>query len=305
MSERTIGYRAGFVGLIGLPNSGKSTVMNSLVGEKVSIVTAKPQTTRRRVLGVISESGLQAIFVDAPGLVRAKSGLNLFLRDEAHDVIAQSDVLVAVLNLDAESFESLDDVVRLARESGKPWIALIHKTDLPELHRPRILRDKLADAGAAAIVQGSARAGGEALREILLAEVRGLLPAADGPLYDQDLYTLSNTRDLCAEIIREKCFEHLHQEVPFGLAVKILKFDEDSGPVIKLFAEILVAKDNHRPIVIGKGGQVLKVIGTEARKDIETLNERKVYLDLRVCAKPDWQKNPGVMKELGYVLAKA
>jgi GTP-binding protein Era len=305
MSERTAGYRAGFVGLIGLPNSGKSTVMNALVGEKVSIVTAKPQTTRRRVLGVVSETDLQAVFVDAPGLVRAKAGLNLFLRDEAHDVIAQSDVLVAVLNVDAESFEALEEVARLARESGKPWIAVVHKTDLPELHRPRILRDKLADAGAAAIVQGSARAEGEALREILLDEVRKLLPRADGPLYDQDLYTLSNTRDLCAEIIREKCFEHLHQEVPFGLAVKILKFDEDSGPVIKLFAEILVAKDNHRPIVIGKGGQVLKVIGTEARKDIETLNARKVYLDLRVCAKPDWQKNPGMMKELGYVLAKA
>jgi GTP-binding protein Era len=296
-------YRAGFIGLIGLPNSGKSTVMNALVGEKVSIVTAKPQTTRRRVMGVVSDDEYQAVFVDAPGIVQAKAGLNLFLRDEAQDVMAQSDVIVAVLNIDEKEIDQLDEVVNLVRESKKPWIALIHKVDLPQLHRPQILRERLTAMGAV-VVAGSAKSEPDALRELVLEKVAALLPAADGPLYDEELYTLSQTRELCAEIIREKCFEQLHQEIPFGLAVKVLFFDE-SSPVLRIHAEVMVTKENHRPIVIGRDGQVLKKIGMEARKEIENLCARKIYLDLKVVSKRNWQKNPAMMKDLGYVVPKA
>lgn len=296
-------YRAGFVGLVGLPNSGKSTLMNAMVGEKVSIVTAKPQTTRRRVMGLVSAPDHQIVFVDAPGVVSAKSGLNLFLRDEAYDVIANSDILVAVLNIDETSKDALEEVINLCVESGKPWIGLIHKDDLPQLHRPQILRDKLA-AYNVPVIQGSALREPAALQELLTETLLPLLPAADGPLYDEELYTLSSTRDLCAEIVREKCFETLHQEVPFGLAVRILKFTEDDGPVIKIHSEIIVAKENHRPIVIGRDGHILKKIGTEARKEIEKLTGRKVYLDLKVTSKRGWQKNPGFMKDLGYVVHK-
>ncbi|MBX3021308.1 MAG: GTPase Era [Bdellovibrionales bacterium] len=297
-------YHAGFVGLIGLPNSGKSTLMNALVGEKVSIVTAKPQTTRRRVIGIVTREDMQAVFVDAPGLVQAKSGLNQFLRDEAHDVITQSDVLIAVLNVDEKSLEHLDEMLKLVRESGKPWIALIHKTDLPLLHRPQILRERLSDSGVQ-VVQGSAMTEPDSIRESILAAIKPLLPVATAPLYDQELYTLSPTRELCAEIVREKCFETLHQEVPFGLAVRIMRFDEESDALVKIIAEIMVAKENHRPIVIGKGGSVLKKIGTEARKEMEKLLGRKVYLDLNVTSKTNWQKNTGMMKDLGYVVPKA
>ncbi len=293
-------YRAGFVGLIGLPNSGKSTLMNSLVGEKVSIVTAKPQTTRRRVLGLVSGEDFQVVFVDAPGVVNAKSGLNMFLAEEARDVISESDVLVAVLNIDEKSPEQLEQILTLVKESGKPWIGLIHKVDLPELHRPQILRDKLSLLNVP-VIQGSALTEAEGLKETLLKTLKPLLPEAKGPMYDEELYTLSTTRELCAEIIREKCFETLHQEVPFGLAVKILKFDEES-PVIKIHSEILVSKENHRPIVIGAGGAAIKKIGSEARKEIEKLLGEKVYLDLQVQSKLDWQRNRGIMKELGYVL---
>jgi GTP-binding protein Era len=295
-------YRAGFVGLIGLPNSGKSTLMNALVGEKVSIVTSKPQTTRRRVMGLVSGDDFQIVFVDAPGVVNAKSGLNMFLHEEARDVISESDVLVAVLNIDEKSPAQLDEILNLVKESGKPWLALIHKTDLPELHRPQILRDKLAAYGVP-VLQGSALAEPKGMAETLLQALKPMLPAAKGPLYDEELYTLSTTRELCAEIIREKCFETLHQEVPFGLAVKVLKFDEES-PVVKIHSEILVAKENHRPIVIGSKGASLKKIGTEARKEIEKLLGEKVYLDLQVSSRRDWQKNRAVMKELGYVLPK-
>lgn len=295
-------YRAGFIGFIGLPNSGKSTLMNALVGEKVSIVTAKPQTTRRRVMGVLSRPNFQAVFVDAPGLVQAKSGLNTFLRDEAYDVIAQSDVLVAVLNIDEKQIENLEEVIKLVKESGKPWIALIHKTDLPLLHRPQIVRDRIGES--VPVIQGSALADRESARELLLEKIEPLLPASNGPLYDEELYTLSPTRELCAEIIREKCFETLHQEIPFGLAVKVLRFDEDSGAAVKIYAEIIVGKENHRPIVIGREGKVLKVIGTEARKEIEKLTGRRGYLDLKVSAKRNWYKNPVMMKDFGYVVPK-
>lgn len=297
-------YRAGFVGLIGLPNSGKSTIMNALVGEKVSIVTSKPQTTRRRMMGLLTAKDYQIIFVDAPGVVKAKSGLNMFLAEEAEDVISQSDVLVAVLNIDEKNAERLDEIIKLVKDSRKPWMAVIQKTDLPQVHRPQILREKLTEMGVP-VVSGSALREPKALAELMLEEVVKLLPEADAPLYDSELYTLTSTRDLCCEIIREKCFENLHQEVPFGLAVKILKFIEDEGRTIKVYAEILVAKDNHRPIVIGREGTILKKIGTEARKEMEKLTGRKIYLDLHVASKVDWQKNPGLMKELGYVLPKS
>lgn len=297
-------YRAGFVGLIGLPNSGKSTLLNRLVGEKVSIVTAKPQTTRRRVMGIVNHEQMQAIFVDAPGVVKAHSGLNLFLRDEAMDVITQSDVLIAILNIDETDVENLDEIIGLAQESGKPWIAVIHKTDLAaHIHRPQILRQRLEQLKVP-VVQGSSLspAESEGLCESILAGIQALLPEADGPLYEDDLYTTSNVRELCAEIIRERCFENLHQEIPFGLAVKILRFVEDDGPMVQIAAEIIVAKDNHQPIVIGKNAQVIKRIGTEARKEIVQLVGRKVFLDLKVATKRNWQKNPLFMKDLGYVV---
>jgi len=298
-------FRAGFVGLIGLPNSGKSTLLNALVGEKVSIVTSKPQTTRRRVVGLINykstENHAQVIVVDAPGVIKPRSGLNQFLRDEAEDVITQSDALVAVLNIDEGNADHLEEILNMVKGSGKPWVALIHKTDLPQVHRPQILRDKLRPLGVP-IVQGSSLTEGKMLRESLMEAVIPLLPAADSPLYEEDFYTLSPTKELCGEIIREKCFESLHQEVPFGLAVKIQKFVEDEGDMVMIYSEIMVAKENHRAIVVGKGGSILKKIGTEARKEMEKLIGRRVYLDLKVTSKHNWQRNPGIMKELGYVL---
>lgn len=294
-------YRAGFIGLIGLPNSGKSTLMNLLVGEKVSIVTAKPQTTRRRMMGLITAPDFQAVLVDAPGIVNSTSGLNTFLKEEALDVIAQSDALIAVLNIDEQKGEALDSIIELVSKSGKPWMAVIQKVDLPLLHRPQILRDKLAAFGVP-VLQGSALKESESLKESLLSEIPKLLPEAPAALYDGELYTLSTTKELTAEIVREKCFESLHQEIPFGLGVRILKFSEDEGPTTKIYAEILVNKPNHRPIVIGRGGSVLRTIGMTARQEIEKMLGAKVYLDLKVTAQKDWTKHKSTLKEFGYVL---
>lgn len=294
-------YRAGFLGVIGLPNSGKSTLVNRLVGEKVSIVSSKPQTTRRRSLGILTKSEGQVVFVDSPGVLTAKSGLNHFLMEEAHDVIAKSDALMAVLNIDEKDLDHLKQIIDLATQSGKPWFAVIHKTDLPQLHRPEILKSELKEKNIP-VLSGSGLKGEQEFLDKIVDQALALMPESPQAIYDRDLFTPATERELCAEIIREKCFEALHQEIPFSTAVRILRFKENEGAVLKIEGEILVSKPNHQGIVVGREAQMIRQIGTEARKDIEKLMQRKVFLRLEVSTAKDWVKNPKVMKELGYVV---
>lgn len=296
-------YRAGFLGLIGQPNAGKSTLMNFLVKEKVSIVSAKPQTTRRRVLGLWSGQEGQVVFVDAPGVLDVAKGLNGYLAKEAREVIGDSDALVAVLPVDSAKPEEAEQTLKLVAESGKPWIALITKTDVKDKgHRIMILKDLVEKYGKKAL-QISAVSKDSAIdedRKAILAELVSMMPEAPAPLYDIELFTPESERTLAAEIVREKCFEFLHQEIPFGLATRIIKFDEAADPVPRLAIEILVAKENHKGMVIGKGGAMLKEIGTAARKDIEKLLGTKIFLELNVAVRKDWSDNKRLMKELGY-----
>lgn len=298
-----MGYKAGFLGLIGQPNAGKSTLMNYLVREKVSIVTAKPQTTRRRVLGVWSTDEGQIVFVDAPGLIKADKGLNGFLSREAEEVIQQSDALLAVVSVDERSPEDAEKVVKLVASSRKPWIGVITKADIAEnQHRIIILKRMIEENGGKALqVSAKDMDSDDENREALLIEFLSLLPESPAPLYDIELFTPHKTKDLVAEVIREKCFEFIHQEIPFSMAVRILKFEEEAKPCPKIYAEILVAKENHKAIVIGKSASTLKQIGMAARKEIETLVGEKVFLDLIVNFKEDWFNNKRIMQELGYV----
>lgn len=294
--------RAGFVGVIGLANAGKSTLVNQLVGEKVAIVSAKPQTTRKRVLGVYTSEEGQILFVDSPGLVEGKAkGLHSFLQAECMDVIQQSDALMVVLNIDAPQKDELEKVVSLAKDSRKPWIVVIHKADLPQMHRARLLRDALGES--VRVFEFSSKTPDKEVQKEIINELFQMLPESPKVLYDPELWTLQNTRELAAEIIREKAFEHLHQEIPFGSAVRIIKFEEPNEKnITKIYAELMVSKENHRPIVIGRGGQQLKMIGQEARLDLEKILGNKVYLDLHVAVKKNWTKNDVILEELGYVI---
>jgi GTP-binding protein Era len=296
-------YKAGFLGLIGQPNAGKSTLMNYLVSEKVSIVTAKPQTTRRRVMGVWSTDKGQIVFVDAPGLIKADKGLNGFLSQEAEDVISQSDALLAIVSVDEKNPEDAEKVIKMVSGSGKPWVGVITKSDIEEKqHRIMIIKKMIEDhKGKAFQVSAKDMDGDQENREALLIEMLELMPESPAPLYDVELFTPHKTRDLVAEIVREKCFEFVHQEIPFNIAVRILKFEEEARPCPKIYAEILVAKENHKAIVIGKGAANLKQIGSEARKEIEKMMGEKVFLDLKVNFKQDWFNNKRIMQELGYV----
>ncbi|MEK2645448.1 GTPase Era [Bdellovibrio sp. BCCA] len=297
-----MGYKAGFLGLIGQPNAGKSTLMNYLVDEKVSIVSAKPQTTRRRILGIWSTDQGQIVFVDAPGIIKADKGLNGFLAKEAEDVISESDALLAVISIDEQKPEDAEKVIELVSKSGKPWMGVITKADIEEkAHRVLILKKMIEEKGGKAMsVSVKDSEGDNEEREAMLIEFLELLPESPAPLYDTELYTNENVREMASEVIREKCFEILHQEIPYSLAVRIIKFDENAAPVPKIHAEIIVVKDNHKAIVIGKEAKVIKQIGMEARKEIEKLMGEKIFLDLQVISKPDWFENKRMMKELGY-----
>lgn len=295
-------YRAGFVGLIGQPNAGKSSVLNFLVKEKVAIVTPKPQTTRRRVLGIVSQDDGQIVIVDAPGLVKAEKGINAFLQAEMENVVQSSDVLLAVLPVDEKGVEKVQQILEVVKTSGKPWLAVITKTDIKEkFHRIEIIRSFILD-DKVPVIDLSTIKGQDKERKVILEAIRNLLPTAPAPLYsDVELFTPHHVRDLTAEIIREKCFENLYQEVPYGLAVRILKFEEPTEKKIyRIYAEILSSKESFKPIIIGKDASVIKKIGTEARLEIEKLLGEKVFLDLQVKVKEDWNENKKILKELGY-----
>ncbi|MGZ3692016.1 MAG: GTPase Era [Pseudobdellovibrio sp.] len=295
-------YRAGFIGLIGQPNAGKSTLMNYLIEQKVSIVTAKPQTTRRRILGIQNVDNAQMIFVDAPGLVKAEKGLNAFLEKEAQEVIKESDALLAVLSIDETAAESVEKVLTMVKNSKKPWMGIITKTDVQDkAHRILIVKAMVEELGAKCL-QVSCLKDGEEGRQAILHELVNLLPEAAAPLYEDDLYTTENMRALVSEIVREKCFENLSHELPYQLAAQVRKFDENAKPCPHIYVDVIVGKESHKPIVVGQKAQVIKKISQDSRLEVEKMMGQKVFLELNVIVKENWFDQHQFMKELGYIV---
>lgn len=297
-------WKTGFVAMLGLPNAGKSTLTNTIIGEKVSIITAKPQTTRQRVLGIWTEGQFQAVLMDSPGRIEGAKGINAFLTREYKKVIEDADLIVTILNVDANRLEDLLRVVDEANKSGKLAAVVITKTDLPETPGRRDqLQKAIKEAGVdVPVLEFSKKWNPTEVKEFrdkLKTLLSARLPNSKAPLYDQELYTPHSIKELVAEIIREKCFEQLHQEVPFGIGVAVLKYDE-GDTMDRIEVEILVSQDSHKPIVLGKGGSKIKQIGQEARTEIEKLAGRKIFLGLQVKAKEGWDLDQRTMKGLGY-----
>lgn len=293
-------YRAGFIGLIGIPNAGKSTLVNSLIGEKVSIVSKKPQTTRKRITGILNADEFQAIFVDAPGVIKSEKGLNKFIMDEYTDVIKESDALLAVLNLDVDSPKPIEDILELVKSSKKPWAAVITKKDLGLDHRASVIRTKL-EILEVPFVEISALKDPDQAKEKIKNMIKDLLPESPAPLYDDETYTTEQARFLAGEMVREKCFELLFEEIPYDLAVLVRGYEEFPG-LVRIYADLIVEKESHKKIVIGHKGQMLKQIGTQARLDIEKMLGKKIFLELHVSVKKGWLRNAQLMEELGYVV---
>jgi len=285
------------VAIIGEPNAGKSTLLNLLLESKVAIVTPKPQTTRQRITGILNTPSAQLVFVDSPGILTSDTGVNAFLKEEYQDVIKNSDVLIVLLGAD-QKMDRFEEILKIGEAAKKPWQAFVSKYDINK-HDPIDLMN-LLQKYKQEFITISARISEVETRRSVLDAITPLLPMSPARLYPEELYTTQSVREMCAEIIREKCFENLHQEIPYGLAIRIEKYTEEKTHHIS--ANIVVEKESHKGIVIGKGGLMLKKIGTESRLEIQTLVDAKVFLELHVSVKENWTYNKQLMKELGYVI---
>lgn len=289
----------GFVGILGLPNVGKSSLFNEILQDKISIVSPKPQTTRQSLSGICTTDDYQLIFWDAPGFVNPKKGIFDFLAKEFDRVIENSDILLIVIACDQLESLAFQQALAKAKKSKKPLAYLFTKADLPLSPYVAEFRESL-DPRDSLVFDFSIK--GENKKENLetiLSTLAEQLPESPQPLYDPDMISLDKTRDIVAEFIREACFELLQQEIPFGLGVIIKSFKHDQH-ILRIEANILVEKENHKAIVIGKKGSQLKEIGKKAREQIEKFLGEKVFLGLHVAYKKNWQKDSNIMKELGY-----
>lgn len=289
-------FRAGFVAIAGLPNVGKSTLLNALVRERLAIVTPKAQTTRRRLLGIYSDEGRQAVFIDTPGLLEPRYPLQRSMRDEALSALDDADVTVAVVDA------GFDPSIAWARETGPrlrpPKILCINKLDRRSAREIDGLERELAGGGWEVVVRTRATAGEgvDALREAILAR----LPESP-PFYPEDELSDAPVREFVAELVRETCLEELEQEVPYSVAVQIEQFRErGEGQPIYIEALVFVERESQKGIVIGAGGKTIKRIGRRSREKIETFLDARVYLELRVKVLANWRKRADRLRLLGF-----
>ena len=292
-------FRSGFVSIIGRPNVGKSTLLNRILGEKIVITSDKPQTTRNRIKGIHNIPGSQIIFIDTPGIHRAKSLLNRYMVDEALASIREVDMILFLVEADCIAVSQEKQILELLSKATAPVILVLNKIDL-------VVKEALLEriAGYARlypfkeIVPVSALSGDGVER--LVECVCASLP--EGPLYfPDDILSDVPERFLVAEIIREKIFRMTHDEVPYSVAVEVESFKErPDGTLIAIAAAINVERDSQKGIIIGKKGAMLKKIGMEARQEIEQLLDTRVFLELFVKVRRDWSENPRLLKEMGY-----
>jgi len=288
--------RCGHVAIVGRPSVGKSTLVNRLVGQKLSITSSKPQTTRHRILGILTESDRQFVFVDTPGFQTLhRSRLNERMNRTVVDSLAGVDV--AVLVVDGARLTKADRDVAALLPTGMPVVVAVNKVDL--LSDRRALLPLIAEIAAlrdfAAIVPVSAEKGTQldALKE----EIGKLLPEG-AAMYGADELTDRDERFLAAEFVREKIFRQLGDELPYATAVGIDRFEHD-GPVRRIFASVYVAKPSQRAILLGAGGERMKSIGATARRDLEALFGGPVYLELWVRVKKGWADDEAALRRLG------
>lgn len=289
-------FHSGFVAILGRPNVGKSSLMNRFVGEKVAIVSERPQTTRNRILGVAAGEGWQIVFVDTPGLHKPRNRLGEFMMQEAEAARDDVDAVLAVVDgahLGERDAAILDDV----RQMACPKFLAVNKTDLvtPEQLMPRLA--SLNVEGFERVFSVSARQGDnvDALKTALVAA----MPV--GPKYfPDDMVTDQPERVICAEIIREKALRNLYDEVPHGIGVEMMGMQKIGDGRMEIHATIYCEKASHKGVIIGKQGAMLKKIGSEARVDIERLLGCKVMLRLWIKVREDWRNRTGDLKTLGY-----
>ena len=291
-------FRSGFVAVVGRPNVGKSTLINALVGEKVSITSRKPQTTRDRVIGVLTTESEQYVFVDTPGFqTKHTSGLIKHMNQSVRASLSDVDAIVLVIEATGWRKED-EEVLRLIPQDATNVILAINKTD--EIHEREKILTLLADSQKrfpfADFVPISAEKGRQL--KVLLNCIAKHLPEGE-KFYDEDIYTDKTPRFIAAETIREKAFRLLGDELPYGCAVMIDKWEEDEK-LAKIYATLIVSRESHKGIVIGEKGAKLREISRLARTEIAQILDKKVYLEVWVRVRKGWGDDAKILKTLGY-----
>jgi GTP-binding protein Era len=289
----------GVIALVGRPNAGKSTLLNRIVGQKLAIVSDKPQTTRTRILGVRNYPDAQVVFLDTPGIHRPLHRMNVRMVDTAVDTIREVDVLCLVVDVTEPVGKGDRFVLDLVKDAKAPVFLILNKIDLIKKAALLPLMQQYSQlANFAEIVPVSAGTGDnvDRLEQVILDR----LPEGE-PRYPPDYLTDQPERFFAAEIVREKLLQLTHHEIPFSSAVVIDRFEEAEGPngTLKLYCSIVVERESQKPIVIGHGGDMIKRIGIAAREDLEKFFDAKVFLDLHVRVRAEWREDAGILDDIG------
>ena len=290
--------KSGTVAVIGKANAGKSTLVNVLVGEKISIVSPKPQTTRDTVLGILTEKDDQIVFLDTPGLYKAPSRLNGYMQKEAETAAKEVDVVLYLIDAHERLKEEEVQVVSRFAAGKTPLVVAITKTDImPKERVPEVLAALGEVVPGVDVVPVSARKGRnlKELKEVLLS----YLPEGEA-LYPDDVVSDKSERFMCAEIMREKILLKYEKEIPHGVAVVMNRFEEDENGVMQVDLDVVCEKQNHKAILIGKRGEALKETLSFARQDMEKFLGKKVFLKAYVVVKENWRDRESMIREFGY-----
>ncbi len=288
-------HKAGFVSLIGKPNVGKSTLMNALVGEKLSIITAKAQTTRHRILGIVNEDGYQIVFSDTPGVIKPVYGMQESMMSFVNGSLVDADIILFVTDINEKYDEN--DVLEKLSKTTSPIAVIINKIDKSneDLVKEKIIywQETLKPQAVFAV---------SALHDhnvpAVMQFIMDNLPEHPA-YYDKDVLTDRNERFFVSEIIREKVFKLYDKEIPYSTEIIITAF-KDEPKIIRISSEIIVERDSQKNIIIGKAGEMLKKVGTYARKDMEEFLQKKVFLEMFVKVIPDWRNRKNYLKQFGY-----
>lgn len=291
-------FKSGFIAIIGRSNVGKSTLMNEIIGDKVAIVSDRPQTTRNQIKGIFTTKDYQMVFIDTPGLHLPKTKLGKYMVQAVTDSLEEVDAVIVVI--DASEYIGAGDMSAIAKleQVSTPAILVLNKIDKIEKAELLKIIDRFKDNKKISNIIPISALTGDGIEE-LVDVLAGFLP--EGPkFFPDDMITDRPEMFIVREIIREKALQNIREEIPHGVGIEILKIEQVRDNLMEIHANIVCEKQSHKPIIIGKRGSMIKKLGTEARKDIEKLFASKVNLQLWVRIKPMWRDNISLMKDYGY-----
>jgi len=292
MSEK---HKSGYVAILGKPNAGKSTLMNALLGQKLSIVTHKAQTTRHQIKGFLSDENSQIIFLDTPGIIRPRYQLQKAMMQFVHRAQMDADLLLLIVGMDDRHLP--EEVHRIIDEIDTPALLVLNKSDLTDQQQIGETAAKLKESLPISEHIFVSAKNGSGLSELVTA-IKKHLPEGP-PFYPKDQLSEHPVRFFVSEIIREEVFLLFHQEIPYSTTVEIIEYDARED-IDHIFAEIIVNAESQKGIIIGKGGKAIKRLGSRARQKIQRFIEKKVYLDLHVKVRPKWRDDDNMVRSLGY-----